>query len=316
MKNDERMIVRIINEICHEESIDFTAFSYDWILRLQKGDRLGFVFGYNFGSNNATSARICDDKSAASDILIFSGVPTVEHLFFMAPGNIYYVGEDGNWDRIESLLRKYHALVCKANVGSGGNAVFLVKDQVELENAVHKILSQHRSMAISPFYDIIKEYRIIVLCGHVKLVYAKNIPCVVGDGVKNLRQLLINYMAKEQQIINIELDDEKLDQVLHNGETWNINWKSNLGQGASPELIESGNLYNALSALALQAAKALSIDFASIDIVQTPEGLKVLEVNCGIMMENFIRSADENYGKAKAIYREAVEILLGGNITD
>jgi len=304
------MIVRIIKEICLDESIDFTAFSYGWVLRLQKGKRLGFVFGYNFGANNAASARICDDKSAASDILLYSGVPAVEHLFFMRPGNLHYIGEGGNWDKINALFVEHETLVCKANEGTGGNAVFLVKDKIQLEHAVHTIFKEQRSMAVSPFYDIQKEYRAIVLNGSVKLVYAKNVPYVVGDGTKSLLQLMLEFMTEKQTLLHLEFDDESLKRVLKAGEVCSVHWKSNLGQGASPELVKDEGLLLSLSDLALQAAKAIAIGFASVDIVSTPGGMRVLEVNCGIMMEHFIRCAEHHYGLAKEIYREAVHAMM------
>jgi len=306
MNNDERMLVRIVKEVCADEAIDLACFSYDWILRLRKNDRTAFLFGYNFGLNNSSSARICDDKSAASEILLHAGIPAVEHFFFMTPLNLHYVGENGNWPRIMRLLAAHGALVCKANEGTGGNSVFLVKTQTQLEKAVHKIFSQHQNLAVSPYYAILKEYRVIVLKGAVKLAYAKNVPYVVGDGKTNVRGLLLAHMNDVQALLNVELDDAELENVPEAGEIRNVNWKSNLGQGASPERMESAAPLPALSDLAARATAALSIDFASVDIVNTPEGMKVLEVNCGIMMENFIRHAPEHYWIAKSIYREAV----------
>ena len=47
MNNDERMLVRIVKEVCADEAIDLACFSYDWILRLRKNDRTAFLFGYN-----------------------------------------------------------------------------------------------------------------------------------------------------------------------------------------------------------------------------------------------------------------------------
>jgi len=310
------MLVSIIREICREENIGLAAFSYDWILRLEKGGKAGFVFGYNFSVNNTASARICDDKSAAAEILLHAGIPAAEHIFFMAPGNQHYTGENGSWPRITKLLAEHGTLVCKANEGTGGNAVFLVKNQAQLEAAAHSIFSRNRSMAVSPYCDIQKEYRVIVLNGEVKLAYAKNIPFVTGDGKSNLRQLLLEYMSAKRQLVNTEFDDEALEKIPAPGELCGINWKSNLGQGASPEAVRDETLLAALSDLALLAAAALSIDFASVDIVKTPGGLKVLEVNCGIMMENFIRFAPENYNTAKEIYREAVwKMMKYGNLS-
>ena len=50
----------------------------------------------------------------------------------------------------------------------------------------------------------------------------------------------------------------------------------------------------------------IGVRFASIDIVSTNEGLKVLEINSGVMMENFAGESPQNYRKAREIYRDAI----------
>jgi glutathione synthase/RimK-type ligase-like ATP-grasp enzyme len=311
VKNSERVMVPIIQEICREEEIDCVSFSYDWILRLQKSGKSGFIFGYNFGINNAAAARICDDKCAVSDILDYFGVSSIEHKFFMAPENLHYVGEKGNWEQIIEFFEDHGSIVCKSNVGTGGEAVFLVKNRLQLEYAVHEIFKQSRSIALCNYYDILKEYRVIVLKGEVKLAYAKNIPFVVGDGRKNLRQLIIEYMNENQIILNLDYEEKTYEKIFRDGKVWNIDWKSNLGKGATPEIVTDQKLLADLSALAIKAAEAISIEFASVDIVNTLYGLMVLEVNCGIMMESFIRFIPENYYVAKKIYKEAVLEMMG-----
>jgi len=312
MKNSDRMIVRMIREICQDEGIQCTAFSYGWVLKLQKGSQVGYVFGYDFGVNNAASARICDDKCATSDILSHFGIPAVEHLLFLSPNNAHYIGAAGNWEKASELLEKHGELVCKANEGSGGAVVYHVSSQVELESVVHEIFQQKRTMAICPYYRVLTEYRAIVLNNAVKLVYAKNIPCIIGDGKKSIRELLLDYMSARQMLIRMEYNDDVLNRVLPQGEKHNVNWKSNLGQGAVPTIVEDKSLLAELSELSLRAANAISIDFASVDIIDTNEGLMVLEVNCGIMMEKFILFGKGNYGIAKGIYREAVHGLMSG----
>jgi len=311
MSNEDRMIVKIIKEICQEEAIKFTSYSYDWILQLEKDGKIGFIFGYNFSINNTTSARICDDKCATSDILTYFGIPAVEHFFFMSPNNIHYIGEKGNWNKIIALFAKYETLVCKANEGSSGEFVFLVKNKAQLEKAIQDIFTNTRTMAISPFYDIIVEYRVIILNGIVKLIYAKRIPYVTGDGKSTIRQLIIKYMLDNNILLRIEtIEDHILDKILKPMEEYSINWKSNLGQGAVPEIIDDKDLILVLTNISLKVAEAISIDFASIDIIKTSEGFKVLEVNCGIMMENFIRYAPGNYAIAKDIYRTALMDMM------
>jgi glutathione synthase/RimK-type ligase-like ATP-grasp enzyme len=54
----------------------------------------------------------------------------------------------------------------------------------------------------------------------------------------------------------------------------------------------------------------LSIQFASVDIIETNNEMRVLEVNSGIMMEKFIQAANENYAIAKKIYQQAINMML------
>ncbi|MBP5294429.1 MAG: hypothetical protein J6Y95_01765, partial [Lachnospiraceae bacterium] len=58
--------------------------------------------------------------------------------------------------------------------------------------------------------------------------------------------------------------------------------------------------------VAVRASCAMDIRFASVDVVDTDEGLKVLEVNAGVMMEHFAGQDEEDYEIAKSIYRKAL----------
>jgi glutathione synthase/RimK-type ligase-like ATP-grasp enzyme len=62
-------------------------------------------------------------------------------------------------------------------------------------------------------------------------------------------------------------------------------WRHNLDFGARPILLEQGEAREACIAMAVQAANAIGIRFASIDIVRVAGSLKVLEINSGVMME-------------------------------
>jgi glutathione synthase/RimK-type ligase-like ATP-grasp enzyme len=62
-------------------------------------------------------------------------------------------------------------------------------------------------------------------------------------------------------------------------------WRHNLDFGARPILLEQGEARDACIAMAVQAAKAIGIRFASIDIVRVARRWMVLEINSGVMME-------------------------------
>lgn len=310
MENKDRMLVRIVKEICAEKGIRFDSFSYDWIIRLEKDGTSGFIFGYNFGINTAAASAICCDKSAASEVLAHSGVPAVEHFLFMSPGNIKHVGESGNWSRLIELLERFRTLVCKPNEGTGGNSVYLVRNQFELEEAAHTIFQSSRTMAVCPYYEFDEEYRVVVLDYNVKLIFAKKIPFIAGDGHRKVKDLLIGFMKEHNSLIENRFNEVQLETVLAKGQRLCLNWKHNLGQGASPSIIENGPVTRSLSEIAVKAAKSIGIAFASVDIAQTNEGLKVLEVNSGVMMESFSQFSEENYIKAKSIYGEAIDLIL------
>ena len=61
-----------------------------------------------------------------------------------------------------------------------------------------------------------------------------------------------------------------------------------------------------LSELALSCVAALDAEFVSVDIVEDECGFEVLEINSGVMMENFAASNPENYEIAKNIYQKAI----------
>jgi len=62
-------------------------------------------------------------------------------------------------------------------------------------------------------------------------------------------------------------------------------WRHNLEFGAQPILLEQGDARDACVSLAVKAAHAIGIRFASIDVVRVGEKWKVLEINSGVMME-------------------------------
>jgi len=310
MNNSQRPFVKIIKEICLENDINLAPFSYDWIFQLSKDGEKGHIFGYQFGNNSATSQLICADKCATSDILLFNGVPAVKHHFFMSPTNINYVGVSGNWGRILKLFQKHGKVVCKTNEGSGGGGVYLVSTQFDLERAAHKIFSHSRTMAVSPYYEIEKEFRVVVLEGKVMLIYSKNIPFVEGNGISTLRELLVSY-AQAHTDFPLKFDDIEVDsEVLELGRKYYLNWKHNLGQGAYPQIVQDEIIIAQLSDLALKASKAVGITFASVDIIKVKDDLMVLEINSGVMMDHFSQISDNNYQIAKSVYQAAIEKML------
>lgn len=297
-----RNIVKIIENYCKNNSVTLSRISADWILKLTKNDETHFIVGYQFDLNSSATSAICLDKSATSEILELNNIPVVHHELFMTPIDI-----SGNWSKMINFLNKYKKIVCKINNGTGGKDVYFIDNEKTLEQAVTKIFSKDEYIALSPFYDIKNEYRAIILNNEVKLLYSKERQFVIGDGISSIFQLIANKFSASPKL---DLTDIPLNTILKKNEQYNICWKHNLGLGATPKIVSDKNVYDKISSLALTANNAINGKFVSVDIVETDEGLKVLEINSGIMMENFSAQNSENYKIAEKIYSEAVNLMF------
>lgn len=88
-------------------------------------------------------------------------------------------------------------------------------------------------------------------------------------------------------------------------------FRHNLSSGARPELMsQDSELYSSLSTLASAAGKALGLRFATIDMLITTEGPKVLEINRGVYTDVFSKSVPGGREIAKNIYRKAIAKLF------
>jgi len=302
----ESTYAKIIKEICLEEGFELSCFSADWIFVIKKEGKSRNILAFQFDLNTAAVQAICKDKCAASDVLSHYGIPCVEHLFFTNPLS-GYLPKSGNYKYLHELLAKHQKLVCKPNAGASGTNVFPVADSGELERAMAKIFKSADSMAVSPYHEIEKEFRLIVLDGKVKLAFSKEIPFVKGDG----RSTLAELMSKSGiAALPADMGDISLSTVLEVDEIWKYGWKHNLAHGAVPQVVNDEALISELSKLALRASEALNIKFASIDIIRSADSYKILEINGGVMMEHFASASPENYTKAKAIYKEAIYLMF------
>jgi len=90
------------------------------------------------------------------------------------------------------------------------------------------------------------------------------------------------YVEIEQEVRVILLDEEAL--VVYRKERVS-DWRHNLDFGARPILLEPGETRESCVAIAVRAAQAIGIRFASVDVVRVAGEWKVLEINSGVMME-------------------------------
>lgn len=300
----------IIQEICNEENIKYTFLSKDWVIMLEKDGKTRFISGYKFDLNSQAIGLIADDKYALYDVLKSKGIPVIEHkIVYKKTNKLDYAVGCNSYEYVKDyFLKNNNHIVIKPNEGSCGHNVFNVTEVNEIDIILDKLFTNNYSISICPFYNIKHEYRAIMLDGEKKLIYTKYLPIVTGDGCKTIRQLLLDF--NHDYFID-KLEDSRYDKVLAKNEEFKYNWKFNLSQGSIAKRLNDELLENKLIQIAKQVCNEINLKFGCIDIIQTDNNdLYVLEVNSGVMIENYIRLNPDEYVTAKNIYKGAIERLF------
>jgi len=325
--------VRVIKDICVRRGWKVQSVSSDWILRIYDVQRIAStnIFGYVFDINNAASTEICKEKAAASQCLELEGIPTIKHEVFLMSliKQVQdFVPKSGTWPKLLEFAKKHeYNIVVKPLKGTGGQGVYKITCQRDLEEASHDIFSRDYGLAACEFVDISNEFRVIWL-DRPRLIYKKVRANIVGDGVSTVQQLTASYLSEAQPNKIAELSRalaegplssfDKAIRIPKKGELVNLQWKHNLGHGASPRIIsEEDEERHDLIALARAAVKCIGMKFCSVDIVSTPTGdYKVMEVNSGVMMDSAIVNVENGFSIATEIYEEALEAALVNQVRD
>jgi glutathione synthase/RimK-type ligase-like ATP-grasp enzyme len=287
----QRLFVDAVTGYCAKRAIAVDVRADGWLIVMQHGARQRFAFGYDVGLNSAVAHRIANDKSATAEVLRISGIACVPHALFLSPEMNQYIRARGSWEAMLGLLNESPSgIVVKPNEGTTGKAVFRVMGKPALELAVKRIFSSHMSLAISPYLDIEDEVRVVLIDEVPVVVYSKSRPAVEGDGKHSLLELALEATSAERRSTVLagmmaELDKAELDAILPPGQRRVLNWRHNLDSGAQPVLLQQGEIRDACVQLAVKAAQAIDIRFASIDVVRVGGEWQVLEINSGVMME-------------------------------
>jgi glutathione synthase/RimK-type ligase-like ATP-grasp enzyme len=295
MPNSRRIFVDAVKKYCARHGIAIELRSEGWLIVMHRGPRRHFAFGYDIGLNSAIAHRIANDKAATAEVLEISGIACIPHALFLNPRLNEFVAARGSWEAMLRLLERHPSgIVVKPNEGTTGKSVYMVSTKPALELAVNRVFASNASVSISPYVNIEREVRVVLLDHLPVVVYDKDRPSVTGDGKRSLLELALAATPVEQRSAVLpgmvgDLDRTDLDAILPLGQRRVLNWRHNLDSGARPLLLEQGEIRDAGVRIAIEAAKAIDIRFGSIDVVQVDGGLQILEINSGVMMESLNR---------------------------
>ncbi|WP_339036394.1 RimK-like protein [Bradyrhizobium symbiodeficiens] len=260
----ERIFVQAIRRYGAEHGIAVDVRADGWLIAMRRGDERRFAFGYDIGLNSAIAHRLANDKSATSEALALTGVPSIPHHLFLNPKLGEKVVGAGWHQAMLALLHDHpQGVVVKPNEGTSGRSVFKVTTETELDHAAGEVFSMSTGLVISPYVAIENEVRVVLLDERPLVVYSKQ---------------------------------------------RGTDWRHNLDVGAKPVLLEDGEVRTACVKLAIDAARAVGIAFASIDVVRVDGEWRALEINSGVMMEALAKLHPE---LVQAAYDAALDRVFG-----
>ena len=235
MLNSRRIFVDAVKKYCARHGIAIELRSEGWLIVMHRGTERRFAFGYDIGLNSAVAHRIANDKAATAEVLEMSGVPCVPHALFLNPRLNEFVAARGSW---EAMLRLPAGsipagIVVKPNEGTTGKSVYLVATKPALELAVNRVFAANASVSISPYVNIEREIRVVLIDHLPVVVYDKDRPSITGDGKRSLLELALAATPAEQRSAVLpgmagDLDRADLDAIVPAGQRRILNWRHNL----------------------------------------------------------------------------------------
>jgi glutathione synthase/RimK-type ligase-like ATP-grasp enzyme len=252
---------QLVQAACQQRDITWQGFSDDWVQRMQRGDTVRWIVGYKFDVNTSAAGHLAEDKVATYAALSAAGVSAIEHYLVRAVPN-----DPTQWNM--HLPITDGPVVIKPLDGTGGRAVERYESVEAGVHAVHH--SGEPAWAISPYYDLQTEYRLVMLDGRLLLSLEKTHPTYRGE----LKLFNLGYGA-----VAVGITDQAVLQQLTDIATKVMRTMS-------------------LRLAAVDIARTAAGD------------LRVLEVNDGITLEHYLRQSDEYKNRAADVYSAAVEAMF------
>lgn len=284
-----------------KRGIPVTRIGYDSILQLGYGKYQKKVEATLTQNTSCVSADIACDKELTKKILKNACLPIADGFIVSDVEEAVRAAEDIGYP-----------VVIKPRNGNQGKGVSVnLRNEGQIRE-VYNIASKYGSDIIVEKYITGKDYRVLVVGDNVIAVSQRIPPCVAGDGISTIRELvdIENRNPKrgnghEKPLTKIIIDDVSmacikkrgfsLDSVLKKGETLYLRENANLSTGGTAK--DCTDIIHPLNMeLCIRAAKLIGLDIAGIDITApdisnpiTESGGVIIEVNAapGIRMHHY-----------------------------
>lgn len=263
----KRFFVEILKEICAEEGFRLDIYSHEWLCKITdpKTGKFTWTVGYNFNLNSGVAYMTLHDKINTSTILVDSGISCIKHYLVTAEFHRRNLGIVETWqDEVNKILEEINFYPVVVKEATGTQG-----EQVYLCSTKEDVFN---------VVELLQKKTSVAICKYYESKYEYRFYILDGG-------ILFAYRKTKSR----------------------HSWKHNLSQGANPELLSEKDIdkkYSDLKGLILRGNSTLGIRCAAIDVLETEEGYKILEVNSGIAMDKFAATSEEYKKVAKVATRK------------
>ena len=290
------------------------------LLKLTYNGKSLFIKGTSFPVNSQPACFIANNKFLTKRILRSHKIPVPKSWLVRTPR-----------EARKTILRKnLFPCVLKPVKGAHGNKVFANIESLEEFNEVLPLVFTRpgkKNVLIEEFIKG-KDYRLLVVGKKVSAVMERIPAHVVGDGVKNIRQLIKKFNQNplvgeryEKPLCKIRLNGEvkrilkkqrkKLTYIPQKNETLFLRQNANISTGGIGKDV-TDEVSRQIKQIAVEAAKAIGISIAGVDIIydEFTKQAYVLELNdCpGIDIHHC-----PVFGQSRKVASDIIEFLFNKN---
>ena len=180
----DEVFSRILHDLANEYGYKITRV-VDGVYEFKKGSKKVYLRGKNFGLNSALAAALSKNKAQTFEVLRRNNVKAVPHyeIYQSARYALYGNQEKRNKARINAIIKKDGLpLVLKPAEGERAQNVKLCRSKMKINRFSRELFLTENELVLSPFRQILHEYRTVVLGSKVELIYEKT---KIGDRVKH-----------------------------------------------------------------------------------------------------------------------------------
>jgi len=298
-------------------------------LKIERNVWVDQIWAYGLGRNrlllnsSVTSATpqigvsIAKDKLRCSAVLRAAGLPVADNGF---ANNV------GTAVRIAQQLG-YPVVVKPADMDQGAGVTAGIEDEADLRRAFEEAAKASKRVMVEKHHAG-RDYRVTVLHGKVIKIMDRRAGGVTGDGKNTVAKLVELSNAHDRamraqhgrQRAPMRIDDEALklltargfaaDSVLPDGEFVALRRRANISAGGTYQILPPETLHPDNHLLAVNAALALGLDIAGIDVISGDPAKSWRETG-GIIVE--VNAQPQiGYRDTETIFGDILVELMGG----